>query len=217
MTYDPKQHHRRSIRAKRYDYATCGAYFITICIHEQQSVLGEIRNGIVGLSGTGCMVRKVWDELPTRYHGVETDAIVVMPNHMHGIIVLTGGGQARGPAPTAMTSAHVGVHPRVRPQSAAAQAWGPAPTVPMVVQRFKSFTTHLHGRKLWQRNYFEHIVRGDRDLDRIRDYVHTNPIRWSVDHENPNHDGEDEFERWLQQFNAPVGTGSYGSPSPRSS
>ena len=165
------------------------------------------------------MVRKVWDELPTNYRGVAIDAFVIMPNHLHGIIVLAGGGQARGPAPTAMTSAHVGADPRVRPQSAAAQgqARGPAPTVPMVVQRFKSFTTHLHGGKLWQRNYFEHIVRDDRDLDRIRDYIDTNPIRWSVDHEYPNHDGEDEFDRWLRSFKSPVGAAPPARPSARSS
>jgi hypothetical protein len=85
-----------------------------------------------------------------------------------------------------------------------------------VVQRFKSFTTHLHGRKLWQRNYFEHMVREDRDLDRIREYIDANPVRWSLDHENPSHDGEDEFDRWLRSFKLPVGAGCHARPSPRS-
>lgn len=73
----------------------------------------------------------------------------------------------------------------------------------MVVQRFKSFTTHLHGQTLWQRNYFEHIVRNDRDLDRIREYIQTNPMRWTLDSENPNREGEDEFDRWMESFTAP--------------
>jgi REP element-mobilizing transposase RayT len=185
MTYDPKEHHRRSIRAKRYDYATCGAYFVTICTDGRQPLLGEIRNGIVGLSEVGCMVQMVWNELPLRYPGVETDAFVVMPNHVHGIVMLAGSGQARGPAPT----------------------------LPMVVHRFKSFTTHQHGKALWQRNYFEHIVRNDRDLDRIREYIAVNPIRWSLDRENPHCIGEDEFDRWLRSFKSPVGAGPRACPS----
>ncbi len=193
MTYDLKVHHRRSIHAKRYDYATLGAYFLTICTCERQPLLGEIRNGIVGLTEIGCMVQQIWNELPAQYAGVAIDEFVVMPNHIHGIIAL------------------VGADPRVRPGLAAkeGQAQGPAPTVPMVVQRFKSFTTHLDGRTLWQRNYFEHIVRNDLDLDRIREYIGTNPIRWSLDRENPDQGGEDEFDRWLRSFKSlRTGTGA---------
>ncbi len=162
------------------------------------------------------MVQEVWNELPANYEGVETDAFVVMPNHVHGIIVLvgagpracpkpqdeprTGEGQARGPAPTVSAGAQTG------------QARGPAPTVPMVMQRFKSFTTHLYGATLWQRNYFEHIVRGDHDLDRIREYIVTNPVRWTLDSENPARQGDDEFDRWIRSFNSPVGAGSHARP-----
>lgn len=191
MTYDPKLHHRRSIRAKRYDYATHDAYFITICAYERQPLLGEIRNGIVGLTEVGCTVQRVWNELPVRYAGIEVDEFIVMPNHIHRIIVLVGAGSHACPKPQQPEGqAHDG------------QARGPAPTVSMVVQRFKSFTTHLHGQTLWQRNYFEHIVRNDRDLDRIREYIQTNPMRWTLDRENPNQVGEDEFDRWMESFTA---------------
>jgi hypothetical protein len=82
----------------------------------------------------------------------------------------------------------------------------------MMVQRFKSFTTHLHGATLWQRNYFEHIVRGDDDLDRIRQYIATNPVRWTLDGENPARQGDDEFDRWIRSFSSPVGAGSHARP-----
>jgi REP element-mobilizing transposase RayT len=224
MTYDPKQQHRRSIRAKRYDYATLGAYFVTVCTYQRRSLLGAIRSGIVGLSEIGCMVQKVWNELPSNYEGVETDAFVVMPNHIHGIVVLVGAGPRACPKPSVRVgadshvrpdlAAHVGADSHVRPESTAGegQARGPAPTVPMVVQRFKSFTTHLHGGTLWQRNYFEHIVRGDRDLDHIREYIATNPVRWTLDSENPERQGDDEFDRWIRSFNSSVGAGSRARP-----
>ncbi len=221
------------------------------------------------------MVQLVWNDLPLRYAGVTTDAFVVMPNHVHGIVVLVGSGQAQGPAPTTTSDLSVGADLRVRPQSDAehgqaqgpaptttsdlsvgadlrvrpqsdaehgqaqgpaptttsdlsvgadlrvrpqsdaehGQAQGPAPTLPMVVQRFKSFTTHQHGGMLWQRNYFEHIVRDDHDLGRIREYIDSNPTRWTMDRENPHCIGEDEFDRWLRSFKLPVGAGSHARPA----
>jgi hypothetical protein len=146
------------------------------------------------------MVQEVWNELPANYEGVETDAFVIMPNHMHGIIVLVGAGPRACPKP------------QDEPRAGDGQARGPAPTVPMVVQRFKSFTTHLYGATLWQRNYFEHIVRGDHDLDRIREYIVTNPVRWTLDSENPARQGDDEFDRWIRSFNSPAGAGSRARP-----
>ena len=114
--YDPRIHHRRSIRLQGYDYATPGAYFVTICIQNQECLLGAVVNGEMVLNAAGQMVQRVWDELPAQYPGVETDAFVVMPNHVHGIVVLIGDvgdaghfgqahghrqhGQAQGPAPT---------------------------------------------------------------------------------------------------------------------
>src|SRR3972149_7661939 len=92
MTYDPRRHHRRSIRLPAYDYAQAGAYFVTICTQDRQAVLGEVTCGEMVLNGPGQMVQAIWRELPQRYPGVDVDAFVVMPNHVHGIIVLVGAG-----------------------------------------------------------------------------------------------------------------------------
>jgi REP element-mobilizing transposase RayT len=165
MAYDPERHRRRSIRLKGYDYSQAGAYFVTINVHQRRCILGEVMGSEVRLSPAGDMVLDVWEAIPDHYPGVDVDAFVVMPNHIHGIILLT-------------TSA--GAAPRGRPDSPRAnqfdpddpllpqgnsgqaqgplgdrgQAQGPAPTVGPapttglrladVVGRFKSLTTRRY-------------------------------------------------------------------------
>jgi len=142
------------------------------------------------LNDAGRMIQSVWDKLPQNYQGVDVDAFVVMPNHIHGIIALT-------PA--------VGAGPRACPPDPHAcseygQPQGVAPTMslPDVVHRFKSLTTtrYRHGviqngwrpfpGKLWQRNYYERIIRNEDELDHIRCYIRDNPIQWETDENNPN-------------------------------
>ena len=209
MPYDPARHHRRSIRLQGYDYTRPGAYFITIVTQGRACLFGEVVAGEMRMNDAGRMVQQVWDELALFYEGVQTDAFIVMPNHVHGIIILTGNvratprgcpttprgcpdpqsgpGQARGPAPT----------------SGSGQAQGPAPTAPTaptlglpdVVHRFKTMTTKRYADgvranqwppfpgRLWQRNYYEHIIRDDQSWRRIREYIMTNPLRWHLDRE----------------------------------
>jgi REP element-mobilizing transposase RayT len=90
MKYNPNKHHRRSIRLKGYDYTQAGAYFITICTWQRDSLFGEVINGEMQLSRYGQTVQFNWDILPKRYPNVELDAFIVMPNHVHGILVLKG-------------------------------------------------------------------------------------------------------------------------------
>jgi REP element-mobilizing transposase RayT len=180
------QHHRRSSRLPAYDYARPGAYFVTICIQDRERILGEVAGDQVVLSDAGKMIESVWHELPERYRGVELDAFVVMPNHLHGIVVLVGAGPRACPE-------NAGRVPPGQPQ-------GVAPTrtisLPHVVHRFKSLTAAKYRqgirdnrwppfpRRLWQRNYYEHVIRDDEDLDRIRRYVAENALRWKEDPEN---------------------------------
>jgi REP element-mobilizing transposase RayT len=191
--YDPRRHHRRSIRLRGYDYAQAGAYFVTICTQDRECLLGWIVDGKMRLSEAGRMVQSVWDELPARYPGVDVDEFVVMPNHIHGIIVLTGVGATTGGCPDGVVDAVDG-----QARGPAPTDGGPAPTdggsaptdgdgaglsLPDVVHRFKSFTTarYRHGvnnmgwmpfpGRLWQRNYYEHIIRNDDELGRIRRYI----------------------------------------------
>jgi len=169
MSYDSFKHHRRSIRLKDYDYSQSGAYFITCCVNSQICLFGKIKHDKIHLNDAGIMIKKVWMELSENYPGIETDAFVVMPNHFHGIVILN----------------NVGAGPRACPKSKM--------TLPDVVHRFKSFTTAQYRKgvktqywepfigKLWQRNYYEHIVRNDEDLNRIREYIENNPRNWVND------------------------------------
>ena len=165
-TPDPR--HRRSIRLETYDYAQAGAYFVTIVTQDRACLFGQASDGAVDLSEAGQMVAAAWVALPTRFPTIDLDEFVVMPNHLHGIIVLSA------PSPS-----------------------GRSPTLGAVVGAFKSIVTVEYGRgvrsgrwppfrgRLWQRNYYEHVIRGEAGLDRIRRYIDENPIRWELDAENP--------------------------------
>jgi putative transposase len=189
--YDPDKHHRRSIRLKGYDYSQSGAYFITIVTQNRECLFEA--------SAAQQMVRQWWDKLPSKFPGAQADAFVVMPNHIHGIVVF------------------VGADPRVRPESAEGQGptHGSAPTVGMVVQWFKTMTTNEYIRgvkqqgwtpfpgKLWQRNYYEHVIRSEQALAAIRQYIADNPPRWALDRYNPFASGSDpqaaDLWRFLQE------------------
>jgi len=181
MKFDPDRHHRRSIRLAGFDYRQANAYFVTICTQVRCCLLGEIIDEVMHRSDAGRMVEQVWNELPERYPGVDVDAFVVMPNHIHGIIVLSG-------------QAIDGFRGNIRRGDGHGTI---APSLADIVQRFKSYTTaeyrhavcHLgwppFPGKLWQRNYYEHIIRDAASLDTIRQYIETNVLQWSMDEENP--------------------------------
>ncbi len=174
---------RRSIRLRGYDYARTGAYFVTICTQNRALLFGDTVDGEMVLTQPGLMVETVWNELPNRFPHLELDACVVMPNHMHGIFVLHN-------TQTVEHNTQMGDH-KDRP-------YGTLPgTVGRVVQAFKSITTHEYTRgvkqcgwprfkgKIWQRNYYEHVIRSDGELNRIRKYIAENPAQWALDRENP--------------------------------
>jgi putative transposase len=333
MTYYCRKHHRRSIRLQGYDYAQPGAYFVTICTQGGEPLFGEIMSGRMCLNTAGEMVWRWWQRLNDKYPSVRTDAATVMPNHFHGIIVITGGpksgqgqqGQPHRAAPTSINpdttvgttpcgrpqtdttydptvgatphgrphtntppdttvgaipcgrpqtdTTHdptvgatphgrpdtdttydptvgatpcgrpdtdtttdpttVGPTPRGRPQTdvdpdttvGATPCGRPPsrpegghpdpnpddrpPTLGQIVGWFKTMTTNEYIRgvkqlgwppfpgKVWQRNYYEHIIRNREALERIRAYTQTKPERWSLDRENPQRQGLDELESWI--------------------
>ena len=295
MPYDPNRHHRRSIRLKGYDYSQAGAYFITICTQDRACLFGKVVNGEMRLNDAGRMVLAEWNMLPERFPHVVLDAFVVMPNHVHGIVVITNpatddtattaptivgtglvpvpnagtmgavpNAGAMGAAPDAGTMGTVpdagamgavpdagtmgaapdagtmgaapdagtmgavpnagtmgavpddGATTRVAPTAATIVGTGlvpvpnagattrvaptvgdiVAPTVGDIVGAFKSRVTveYIRGVKtsgwppfrgrLWQRNYYEHIIRNERALNAIRQYIIENPRRWQMDREN---------------------------------
>ncbi len=165
-------HRRQSLRLRGYDYTRRGAYFVTICTQERRRVFGTVVNGRMALNDAGRMVQTVWDELPAHYPGVATDAFVVMPDHVHGVVWLCDAGLA----------------------AAAGRARGPARAMALadVVQRLKSLTTHRYIEgveqqgwprfpgKLWHRNYYDTIVRDATALANIRTYIRNNPAHGDV-------------------------------------
>ncbi len=192
MLQNAARHHRRSIRLKGYDYHQTGAYFVTICTHKKKCMLGDVEDGRMVLNEVGQMVQRTWIELPVHYIGVNIDEFIIMPNHLHGIIIL-----------------NVGAGPRACPQDeeTKGQPQGVAPTktlsLPDVVYSLKSLTTKTYiesvkqndwipfEKHFWQPNYYEHVVRNEEDLNEIREYIINNPLKWEFDEENPNNHPED--------------------------
>jgi len=158
MKYDPQIHHRRSIRLAGYDYSQAGAYFITICTHNRDLSLQTER--------VQEAVRLAWHAQPTRFPTIALDEFTIMPNHIHGIIILG--------------------------DVASRDAASSVPTLGKVVRAFKSIsaieankTLDRAGQPFWQRGYYEHIIRDDDDLNRIRRYIRENPLNWHSDPDNP--------------------------------
>lgn len=209
MPYDPRIHDRRSIRFPRYDYSQTGAYFITIVTQGRECLFGHILDGEMRLNAAGELVTDWWRRLSNKFPLTFVDAFVVMPNHFHGIIVIEGDGQTHGSAPTGPGES-VGADLRVRPDQPDLRV-GPGqdrvrpdqvrvhPNAPIsqMVQWLKTMTTnaYIHGvnesgwapfnGRLWQRNYYEHVIRNAADHQRICNYIESNPWRWTDDEENP--------------------------------
>jgi putative transposase len=181
MGYDPDKHHRRSIRLKGHDYAQPGAYFVTACTHERASLFGHVVSGEMHLNEAGEMAQGCWEDIPTHFPLVELDAFVVMPNHIHGVIVILGRGE-KSFAPTRCgTSIPTGTTTMPQP---------PSKTIGSIVRGFKIgvtkwFRANTDVYSVWQRGFYEHIVRSEQELTAIRQYVQANPARWDEDENNP--------------------------------
>jgi REP-associated tyrosine transposase len=169
MKYDPNVHRRRSVRLRDYDYASAGVYFVTVCTRERLCVLGSIKDGVVVLTDQGRIVQETMLSLGNRFAGLELDAFVIMPNHVHLVVGLVG---AQFIAPDGRSDG------------------SRRPALGEVIRTFKAASTRLirnAGNEAfgWQRSFYEHVVRNDADLRRIREYVEANPLRWDEDPENP--------------------------------
>jgi putative transposase len=181
-------HRRRSLRLQGYDYAQAGAYFVTICTQDRKCLFGEVADGAMRLNDAGHMAAAVWSNMLEHFPKIELDMFVVMPNHLHGIIVLS---EDRG-------SLHVQGGHEGRPYALGdGTTMRKAPTIGDIVGAFKSLATlqfvegvknerwQKFDRRVWQRNYYEHVIRDERDLNRVRRYIDENPLRWEFDQENP--------------------------------
>lgn len=182
--FDPQKHHRRSIRLKGYDYSQEGAYFVTIVTWQREFLFGEIVNAEMMLSPYGEIVQKWWEEIPVHFANVETGAFVIMPNHVHGIIYILNEHRGTVSVPDDNIPQHIqgGETPPLR-----------KPTLGQIVAYFKYQSTKEMNKvetadavtKFWQRNYYEHIIRDEKDLQNKTDYIEANPLLWDEDDENP--------------------------------
>lgn len=166
MNFDPEKHHRHSIRLKKYDYSQAGAYFVTIDIQNRERLFGDIANGAMVLNDAGKMIADQWNALRERFPSVDLDTYQIMPDHFHGIIIIVGA------------------------TLVVALDGGKPPTLGNIIGAFKSITTHEYikgvknqywqkfSKRLWQRNYYEHVIRDENDLNRIRKYIQLNPSNW---------------------------------------
>ena len=178
--YIPEKHHRRSIRIPGFDYTQSGAYFITLCTRFRARLFGEIVDGNMRLSEAGRIVLHCWQKIPSHFPKVTLDAFVVMPDHVHGILFLSTRRDTAGPAQTTGKNAPDG-QPKI-------ERFGrPVPgSVPTIVRSFKAAVTKgvnelrgTPGTVVWQRNYYERVIRNDEEWDRIWQYILDNPKNWN--------------------------------------
>ena len=164
---------RRSIRLAHYDYSREGAYFVTLSVHDRACLFGEMMDGVMRLNKLGQVIHSEWVRTSGLRPQVRLDEFIVMPNHFHAIIAVEE--SRRGVSPYA--------HPSFR---------SPSQTLGAILRGFKSATTKMinvmrgtPGTAVWQRNYYEHVVRDDLELQRICEYIVNNPSQWALDRENP--------------------------------
>ena len=205
---NPQKHNRRSIRLKGYDYTSPGSYFVTICTQDRVRLFGEVVDAEMQLNPYGRVVDTYLSRIPDHFPHVTLDAWVVMPNHVHAIITITDD-HRRGEAipqspfkaedvsefassiiPEDESRIASPLPPTPPPQPHPTGA--PSGSLGAIVGNFKSIATrrinrmrHTPGVDVWQRNYWEHIIRNQAAHQRIAAYIHNNPARWEEDRLHP--------------------------------
>ena len=194
MSYNNNFHHRRSTRLQGCDYSAPGFYFITICAKNREHLFGEILDGEMRLNDDGEIAKQYWGNVSKYYDQIFIDSMVVMPNHLHVIVLIVNG--SRGGVTPPLPRANY------------------FPTLGQIIGYYKYQTTKiinekndLIGRKIWQRNYYDRIIRNEKSLQKIRDYIINNPFNWQLDIENPinfskltEKEAEKSREKFYQSF-----------------
>jgi len=177
MTFNPDIHHRHSTRLKNYDYSSNGMYFVTICTQDRAMLFGEVVgadlvSAQVCLSDAGKMIESLYQQITESFPDVTSGKYIVMPNHIHCILKILNAGADRADTRSAPTATNA---------------------ISSILQTFKSKTTveYIRGvkfgqyppfnKRIWQRNYYDHIIRDETDLQRIWKYIDENPAKWAED------------------------------------
>jgi len=176
MKYNPENQHRRSNRLRGYDYSQPGYYFVTLCTKNREYLFGEIKENQMILNEIGRIINRQWKELTFKYSNINNSDFIIMPNHIHGVIELIRRGLINQ-TPTLENN----------------ENWilmkNPEITLGKIIRFFKAKSAFQIRSKsnifqIWQRNYYEHIVRNENDLNQIREYIQNNPYNWKMDENN---------------------------------
>jgi putative transposase len=198
MKYNPQKHDRESIRLQGYDYTQTGFYFVTVCTHNREMLFGEINKGVMILNDYGKIIHDEWMKSGKIRNNIKMNTFVVMPNHFHGIIEIISRSVLNTPSlntpslntpslntPSLNTPAEIKNDNRAYVNT---PLRSPSQTIGSIVRGMKSAMTkqinelrHTPGTKLWQRNYWEHIVWNKNELNRICQYIQNNPQKWDDD------------------------------------
>jgi putative transposase len=193
MKFDPDRCKRRSTRLKGWDYASPGYYFITICTYERERLFGDVVNGKMQLNDAGHFTEQCWKNIPKHFPYTDLDEFVIMPNHMHGIVVIRRSVGAYNHTPQRQDQSvprganiyspmriNTPIEPSLR---------SPSKTIGSIIRGFKIGVSKMIKKNteismVWQRNYYEHIIRSEAELDQTRQYIRDTPAEWPDDEEN---------------------------------
>lgn len=187
---------KNSVRLPGYDYASPNAYFVTLCVFGKSCVLGEIHSGKMILSEIGEVANQFWLEIPKHYNQIEIDEYVLMLNHIHGIVLIKDAVNSidfrssrgvRSNTPTKETN----FFSRISPKES---------SLSVVIRNYKSAVTRVCRMKgycdfKWQRGFYDHIIRDEKELSGIRSYISDNPVKWDIDEENAENQFYDNIGR----------------------
>ena len=184
--YNPEIHHRHSIRLKGYDYSSNGLFFITICTNNLMNLFGIIENGEMLLNDAGKFTLKCWREIPKHFPNISLHKEIVMPNHIHGVIEIIDVIRSKPKEELSMIEKNE--------KDFTWKLTSPSQTVGAVIRGFKVgvvkwFRRNMKeefpiGQPVWQRNYYEHIIRNDKSYQNIVNYILNNPLKWDKDEFN---------------------------------
>ncbi len=190
------ERNRKSNRLKGYDYSRARHYFVTVCAQDRRCLFGEINAGRMVLNQTGEMVDRWWRKTESKFPHVESGEYVLMPNHIHGVVAIVGADPRVRPKRDGCESNEPQAEERRR-HTENEQGGHTGPPLQEVIRWFKTMTTNEYikevksGRlppfekRIWQRSFYDHIIRDEEDMNRIREYIRDNPAKWTLDEENP--------------------------------
>jgi putative transposase len=176
---------RKTVRLAQYDYSTPGAYFVTVCSYLKHCTFGNVRSGEFQRSSLGMLVADHLLKLPSYYSNLELDAWIVMPNHLHAVMLIHGRPVANTERPRANLGTTMGCFKSG------------------VVREAKALSLAT-GNKVWNPRFHDHVIRHERALWRVREYITSNPRQWELDRDNDSRTGLNEFYDWIETYSQKV-------------